>query len=227
LKKVNFKLIIGVYSCWTDYEGLHEYKPVEEHLTQYRQQLTNAKVLNPFHINAHSGSDSFTDEEAIEFFAGAIQIEEELGLTVSHETHRGRALYNPFRTLMLVNKFPKLKLTLDFSHFVLVCERRFDEHPKEIEMINKIASQTWHIHARVGYNQHAQIADLNDQKHERDVKAHERVWREVWKHDHGREYRIVTPEYGPEPYQVPTGDKDSEKLWNLCNEQLRRLREEF
>lgn len=51
------------------------------------------------------------------------QIEGGLGVSVSHETHRGRALFNPFITAHLLNKFPTLYITADWSHWTVVCER--------------------------------------------------------------------------------------------------------
>lgn len=54
-----------------------------------------------------------------------MQLERVLGVPVSHETHRGRALFNPFITAHLLNRFPDLYITADWSHWTVVCERLF------------------------------------------------------------------------------------------------------
>lgn len=42
---------------------------------------------------------------------------------ISHETHRGRVLRCPFVTARLLKRIPKLQLTSDFSHWVILSER--------------------------------------------------------------------------------------------------------
>ncbi|KAJ3334067.1 hypothetical protein HDU76_011591 [Blyttiomyces sp. JEL0837] len=120
------KWICGLYSGWDDYTGEWCPKTVGDHLQQYEEQLKIALTFQPrpIHFNAHSGSDDFTDEEAIEFFEQALQLEKKLGVSVSHETHRGRILSSPWRALMLAKRFPDLKFTLDLSHWLVVLERK-------------------------------------------------------------------------------------------------------
>ena len=152
--------------------------------------------IQPVHINSHSGSDHFDDAESRAFFSQALAIEKELGLTVSHETHRGRILSNPFRTERLLQEFPLLKVTLDLSHWVLVCERQI---PLDDPALDLVMTRTWHIHARVGTPQHAQVAAPRDAN----IAEHTAYFDSVWSRciqqarKAGDRQVSLTPEYGP------------------------------
>eukprot|EP00742_Colponemidia_sp_Colp-10_P004550 GILJ01004856.1.p1 GENE.GILJ01004856.1~~GILJ01004856.1.p1 ORF type:complete len:288 (+),score=17.55 GILJ01004856.1:23-886(+) len=222
--------IAGIYTSWVDYENGWEDKPVSEHVRMFEEQLKIAKSLNPLHINCHSGQDSWTLEQSKEFFSQVLEIEKRLAVTVSHETHRGRILYNPWTTLQLIEQFPDLKLTADVSHWVVVCERLLDGAFDQTWW-PKVAERVYHIHARVGYAQHAQVTDPSAPEHVEDVAAHERIWEMFWSAQsrRGATCSTLTPEYGPPPYmqtsaflQTPVSD-----LATICNAQVVRQRERF
>jgi hypothetical protein len=151
--------------------------------------------IRPLHINSHSGSDHFSDAEAQSFFSVALSIEKELGLIVSHETHRGRILSSPFTTQRLLQEFSSLKLTLDLSHWVLVCERQISIDEPAMQLAIK---RTWHIHARVGTPQHAQVTNPRTPTSSEHTCYFEAIWRRCIEHarETGR-YVSMTPEYGP------------------------------
>jgi hypothetical protein len=66
----------------------------------------------------------------------SLQIEAALDVSVSHETHRGRALFNPFITGHLLNKFPTLYITADLSHWLVVCERLLSHSIYDEEVVS-------------------------------------------------------------------------------------------
>jgi len=127
LDKYGMKLIVGVYSSYQDYE-VWENKSLEEHVSQMKHQLDIASQLAPVHVNCHSGQDSFTIKESRDYFAQILlyQKSSHPTISISHETHRSRILYSPWTTLDLLREFPDLMLTLDFSHWTVVCERLLD-----------------------------------------------------------------------------------------------------
>ncbi|KAI9344833.1 xylose isomerase-like protein [Zopfochytrium polystomum] len=195
--------ICGVYSGWDDYApDQWKRQTVAQHLAQYRKQLeiTTQLPTRPIHINSHSGSDHFSDEEAEEFFAGALAIEAELNVTVSHETHRGRILSSPFRTERLLRAFPGLLITLDLSHWTLVSERTI---PIDDPCLRLAIERTRHVHARVGTPQHAQLSDPHAKDQEAEAAAVTRYYDAVWKacaeqrRSRSAAVMTVTPEYGP------------------------------
>jgi len=206
LKKRNLSHICGVYTSWVDYEGAWTDSSVSGHLTNYRKQLlcVQREILPhtcTLHINAHSGQDTWSLEQHEEFFRGALAMESELGLTVSHETHRGRSLFNPWITLHLIRKFPTLKITADYSHWVVVAERLLTSKQDE-ELLRTACDRVQHIHARVGHAQAAQVADPRDPRFATELSAHQQWWHSIWLSQRRRllPYCTATPEYGPIPY---------------------------
>ncbi|NJR12824.1 sugar phosphate isomerase/epimerase [bacterium] len=131
-------------------------RSVDQHLESFAQQVEACTAFKPVFINAHSGRDAWTEAESSRFFVQALEIEAQMGVTVAHETHRGRILYNPWVTSRLLTQFPTLKLCGDFSHWVCVCERLLDT---ETEIIQQAAEQCLHVHARVGYEEGPQVPD--------------------------------------------------------------------
>jgi len=136
-------------------------------------------------------------------------------ISVSHETHRGRPLSNPFLTLRLLHALPSLRLTADISHWMVVCERLLggreggrEGRGVEEELLRTVARRTDHVHARVGNGQSAQVVmrgggggkeeDENEEGGEEE-EVFERFWGWVQEaaKEGGREGWTVTPEYGP------------------------------
>jgi hypothetical protein len=124
LSSTDMLLIVGVYSHWQDYEeGEWTNESVDVHVARICSQLTLAASLNPVHINCHSGQDSFSMEQSIEYFIRVLEFQSTLKFTgtIGHETHRSRILYSPWTTLPLVSKFPDLRLTLGILILLLIC----------------------------------------------------------------------------------------------------------
>lgn len=63
---------------------------------------------------------SWSYAQSLDFFSRATAHTKDLvaaGVPVYHETHRGRALYNPWVCRDLVRALPDLMLTADYSHW--------------------------------------------------------------------------------------------------------------
>lgn len=73
------ELILSAYSSWVNYEGACEAKPVSAHVTTMLKELESLADLNgslplPLRlVNAHSGSDAWSEEEACEYFGALAQ----------------------------------------------------------------------------------------------------------------------------------------------------------
>ena len=201
---------------------------VEEHARSFEQALETARGMEPLAVNAHSGRDAFSLDESRAFFERALAAESSSGLRVSHETHRGRILYNPWTTSALVDEFPELKLNYDLSHWVCVAERLLDT---EGAILKKCAKRCVHIHARVGYEEGPQVPDPRAPEYAGHLKKHEDWWDEAWRAQKalGRDHVTLTPEFGPPwylhtlPYtQVPVAD-----LHDICEWQAQRQARRF
>ncbi|KAI8808423.1 hypothetical protein BJ742DRAFT_808585 [Cladochytrium replicatum] len=231
LDKYDLSLIVGVYTGWVDYIGEcppepsefpddnkqaenHPTPAVASHLSLLRTQLEAAITLGPrlVHINVHGGSDTFSSLESHSYFSLALPLIASIvpsHIPVSHETHRGRILSNPFGCIPLFRSFPNLNITLDISHWFVVCERLLVDQgndPRVEALMRLVVERTRHVHARVGTAQRAQAVELLEDQSAR--APFEKVWLDVWKSEwvQKRGHLTVTPEYGPreDGYFVPS-----------------------
>lgn len=120
----------------------------------------------------------------------------------------------------MVKRFPTLRLTADYSHFMLVCERLLD-HPTDDERFRLFASRVDHLHARVGTAEHAQISDVAESKKE--CEHMQRWWEMIWDAQKDRKWTTLVPEYGPAPYAM-TSEID---VWGLTNREMERQKKNY
>ena len=141
------------------------------------------------------------------------------GVTLSYETHRSRSLFNPWTTRRIVEALPEIRLTADFSHWCVVCERLVDT---ELDVIEAIAGNIRHVHARVGYDQGPQVPHPAAPEYAEALAAHQRWWEIIWRKQKQQGYGIttMTPEFGPDGYlhllpftREPVGDLRSINNW--------------
>ena len=201
---------------------------VREHLDSLRVQMEECLDHAPLFFNAHSGYDNWSFAEALDFYGEVLDLEKKIGLPISHETHRQRYFATPWQTREILKKFPDLRVTCDFSHWVCVCERLI---PDMGETIALAARQCHHLHARVGFEEGPQVPDPAAPEYAAHLKAHEGWWNVIWKSQAGRGMQVstLTPEFGPPPYlhtlphtNVPVAD-----LANVCDWMAVRERTNF
>jgi len=187
---------------------------VNAHLDSLRMQLEMARQVPHRFVVCHGGRDSFSEAEAIAFYSGALALEDDLGVTVAHETHRGRILYNPWTTARMLERFDRLKLNCDYSHWVVVCERVIDDLQPILEAC---AERALHVHARVGFDNGPQVSDPRAPEWLPMCEAHERWWDMIWasQHRRGFTHSTLTPEFGPPSYQ-PVAPYTLEPLSDLA-----------
>ena len=172
-----------------------------EHLMDLEDRLVDALPGEPRFITTLAGADNWSYGDTIEFFLGILNLEEGYGVPISVETHRGRPLVSPWLTREILNWFPQLKLTCDFSHWCVVSERLLlDEEPKLLE---QVANSAYHIHGRIGYDQGAQVPDPRLPQYQQELDSHLNWWRAIKtaKVKQGRKTMTLTPEFGPDGYQ--------------------------
>jgi hypothetical protein len=201
---------------------------VREHLDSLRQQIEECLAHQPLFINAHSGSDAWSLAQAEDFYGATLALEQEFGVTLAHETHRLRYFGNPWTTYPILKRFPNLKLTCDFSHWVCVAERLL---PDCGEIIQLAAQHCHHVHARVGFEEGPQVSDPRAPEWAQHLAVHEGWWRQIWDSQKQRGVTVstLTPEFGPAPYlhllpftQAPVAD-----LADICDWMARREKAGF
>lgn len=201
---------------------------VQEHFSSLKSQIEQALDQEPLFFNAHSGSDNWLPAQAEEFYGRVLELEKQVGVPVSHETHRMRYFATPWATREVLEKFPELKVTCDFSHWVCVCERLL---PDLGDTIALAASHCHHLHARVGFEEGPQVPDPSAPEYATHLAAHEQWWDVVWasQKQRGMACSTLTPEFGPPPYlhtlphtNVPVAD-----LGAICDWMAIRQRKRF
>ncbi len=201
---------------------------VRQHLDSLRDQIEECLPLQPLFINAHSGSDAWSQAEAEDFYGAAMGLEKQTGVVLSHETHRMRYFGNPWTTRAVLKQFPELKLTCDFSHWVCVAERLLGDCG---EIIAQAARQCHHVHARVGFEEGPQVSDPRAPEWAGHLAAHEGWWRVIWKSqlERGLKLTTLTPEFGPAPYMplLPFTQAPVTKLAEVCDWMATRQRASF
>jgi hypothetical protein len=206
--------------------------PPATHLESLRRQAEKAIECHPLFLTVLAGCDAWPVSQSVDFFGRAAELEREFGVPLSFETHRGRSFFNPWTTREILNQLPLLKLTCDFSHWCVVCERLIDTEP---DILQLCAERAHHIHARVGYAQGPQVPHPAAPEYTDALVAHERWWLQIWKHQlsRGFERTTMTPEFGPDGYlhtlpysRMPVADLASINRW-MADRQRERFNQLF
>lgn len=178
---------------------------MEEHLLHLEASLWRCRDMKAEHVNVHGGHDSWPLEKAVEYLTRAVDIAEKAGVSISHETHRRRLLWNPWQTRSLTAAVPGLRLTADLSHWVCACERVFgsDSDAEWPVILEAVAGRTALVHARVGYSEGPQVPHPAAPEVAFEVKEHLSWWRTIVRARvaAGAEELFVEPEFGPPGYQ--------------------------
>lgn len=192
----------------------------------FRVQLQRAQLLNPPIINSHTGRDSMTEAELDDLFTKVMALEKECPIPVAHETHRSRPTYAPWSTHALLEKFPDMHITADFSHWCCVCETLLEDQKETLQLP---IERTRYIHARVGFEQGPQVPDPAAPEYAAAEAAHVAWWRAIAKNlkDSGAETLHIMVEYGPPAYQhtIPYTNQPVSSAWDVSLWTMKRLRE--
>jgi hypothetical protein len=194
----------------------HQGWTMQQHLQRLQHALESATVLQPRFLNLLAGNDRWPLMQQVDFFGRAQALADTAGLICSFETHRGSSLYSPWVTLELIKQLPQLRFTADISHWVVVCERLFNDAADDL---SPFIERVHHIQARVGYDQGPQVPHPAAPEYAETLAFHQSVWRAIWASQRARGYAVstLTPEFGPDGYthllpftQAPVAD-----LWEL------------
>lgn len=189
---------------------------VAEHVADIERQLRLGQSLEPKWVTIIGGCDAWSLEQSVRFFGEAQEIAARMGIACSFETHRSRSLFNPWITLDILHRLPELRLTCDFSHWVVVMERLLDD---DWDVVLEVARHAHHIHGRVGYGQGPQVPHPAAPEYADALTSHQRYWEEIWtmQRDDGYEYTTMTPEFGPDGYlhTLPFTQQPVADLWEI------------
>ncbi len=187
-----------------------------EHLADIKAKIPSALPLQPRFFNIMAGCDAWPKDVQVDFFRRAVDLAAEFDVTCSFETHRGRSFFNPWVTAEVAAQTPGLLLTLDVSHWVVVCERLLDT---DWDTLTTIFPHVHHLHGRVGYAQGPQVPHPAAPEYAECLAFHQRCWEAVWTEQAQRGYTLstMTPEFGPDGYlhTVPFTNMPVADLWQI------------
>ena len=103
-------LLIGQY-----YQSFE--KDLDHNKENFKKHMESMAALKPLLIDAQTGKDYFNSAQNRELFQLAIQITNETGVLIAHETHRGKALFAAHVAKELLTQNPDIVITADFSHW--------------------------------------------------------------------------------------------------------------
>ena len=186
----------------------------QDHINSLETQFEFAAQCDVVFINSHSGRDMFSFAENVQIFERAIQLSQNSGIPFLMETHRGRPTYSAIETRKYLEALPELRLTADFSHWMVVHESGLEDQRESVALAIQRAD---YIHARVGYAEGPQIPDPRAPEWQYAVKAHLALWQEIIdrRRDSGTEAFYITPEFGPPAYMhtIPFTNQPVGDVW--------------
>ena len=131
----------------------------------------------------------------------------------------------------MLEEFPELHITADFSHFVCVCERLLSSDPALAGALELCISRSRHIHGRVGYEEGPQSERSARSEWTAHVQAHEAWWNAIARSRlaAGAEFLTFDPEFGPPNYMqtAPYSRKPAADFWEVCLYMAERFRRQF
>lgn len=174
-------------------------KTPDDHIRSLEDQFEFAVDCDPISINHHAGRDVFSFDDNLRIFERMIALGRESGISVAAETHRGRPTFAATETRRYLEALPDLRLTADFSHWMVVHESKLEDQEETLKLAIERSN---HIHARVGYEEGPQIPDPRAPEWKGHVDRHIDLWRRIVesRRSDGAEMLTIAPEFGPPNY---------------------------
>ncbi|MBD3582491.1 sugar phosphate isomerase/epimerase family protein [Flavobacterium selenitireducens] len=189
---------------------------VEQHILRLNERLHMLSEFEPDFINSHTGKDFYSFDDNCRIIESAENFSAKTGIPIVHETHRGRFTFHLPTLLPYLGKFPDMQLCADISHWCNVSESLLEEQQ---DMLERIIPNVSHVHARVGWQQSAQVNDPFAPEWENHLSTFVSWWQKIIdRHIRtGRQSMTITPEAGPFPYmpQMPYSRENLADQWQI------------
>ncbi|WP_339203756.1 sugar phosphate isomerase/epimerase [Paenibacillus sp. FSL K6-3182] len=162
----------------------------------------NAQVMTPFLIG----------DSAIELLSGIDALSRQAGIPVYVETHRGTITQDLIRTRQYLQSLPELRLTIDYSHYVVAGELHTISDEAE-QMLQSLLPNTHSIHTRISNGEQIQI-DPGEAGNHPMVPHFSRWWGSAMRHwlngqrKENDSFPVVV-ELGPASYAITSDEAGS------------------
>lgn len=200
----------------------------EKNFSDYKKAVNAALEAKPLYINSHSGKDYFSFEQNSQIVAFTIERIEATGIKILHETHRSRMCYSAPITRLFLEKFPKMKLTLDISHWTNVHESMLGDQK---ETVNLALSRTYNIHARIGHEEGPQVNEPRAPEWKYTLDQHLAWWDQVVANREAEGAKRITflTEFGPPNYlpTVPFTNQPLANQWEINEYMLNLIKNRY
>lgn len=185
-----------------------------EHRASLERGFSLAAEAGVIHLNCHTGKDFFPFEENCAIFEKSLTLSREYGIPISHETHRGRALFSAQAAMEILRTLPEVRLTADFSHWCCVHESLLEDQQEAVDLA---IAHTDYIHARVGHPEGPQVSDPRAPEWKRELDAHLVWWKKIVDRHRSSGSIAICPEFGPAPYMpaLPFTRQPVTDLWEV------------
>lgn len=210
------------------FDGINGFVPASENADRWRQLLQtynlsfsvnayprNADDMEQFliaakryggidYINAQVMTPFLTGEGAEALLHHINLLSGQYGIPVYVETHRGTITQDLLRTTAYVKHLDELRLTIDFSHYVVAGELHTVSEEAEA-LLQQLLVRTSSIHTRVSNGEQVQI-DIGDNGEHIMVPHYKRWWKDGMRHwteqaASGSRFPVVV-ELGPPGYAI-------------------------
>ncbi|MBB6729915.1 TIM barrel protein [Cohnella sp. CBP 2801] len=171
-----------------------------------RVEYVNAQVMTPF----------VTGAAAERLLRDIAELSREAGIPVYVETHRGTITQDLLRTIDYAERIEELRLTIDYSHYVVAGELHTIGDEAEA-LLQRLLPRTSSIHARVSNGEQVQVNLSDDGEHPM-LPHFKRWWRDGMRHwlgsaRSGERFPFVC-ELGPPSYAI-TADEQGARTKEL------------
>ncbi|MFS0728143.1 sugar phosphate isomerase/epimerase family protein [Paenibacillus sp. 1P07SE] len=159
------------------------------------------------HINVQVMTPFIMDEAAVSLLRDLVELSRGSGIPAYIETHRGTITQDLIRTAQYVRRLEELRLTIDFSHYVVAGEMHTVSEEAE-SLLQLLLARTSAIHGRVSNGEQVQI-DIGEQGEHPMLEYFERWWQtgmRSWLASAAPgDVLPFVCELGPPPYAITTG----------------------
>jgi sugar phosphate isomerase/epimerase len=192
------------------------------------KQASTNQVQKPLYVNCHSGKDYFEFEQNSKIIEFTLEQTSKTGIDILHETHRSRMCFAAHVTRKFLEAYPKMKLTLDISHWTNVHESLLEDQE---ENVAKALERVGHIHARIGHQEGPQVNDPRAPEWEKTVTKHFEWWDQAVSNQVNSGAKRVTflTEFGPPNYlpTLPFSTMPVANLWEINVHMLKTIKARY